>query len=181
MNRTISGFFWISICLLVVLVPVFLMLVPPVPSGRPFLLEFAVALGFVALTQIAVQFVLIARFQRITAPYGIDIILQYHRQIALLAVAAVIAHPILIAIDNPSRLKLLNPFGGNWASRSGWISVLALLAIVLTSVFRERLKINYEWWRLSHPVLGGIAIIFAHRYRQCPAGLCRLWGGALVL
>jgi predicted ferric reductase len=47
----------------------------------------------VGLTQIAVQFVLIARFKRVTAPYGIDIILQYHRQIALVAVAAILAHP----------------------------------------------------------------------------------------
>ena len=145
MNRTISGFFWISLYLLIVLVPVFLMLVPPTPSGRPFWLEFSVALGFVGLTQIAVQFILIARFRRVTAPYGIDIILRYHRQIALLAVAAILAHPLIIVLDNPSRLKLLNPFGGNWASRAAWVSVAALVAIVASSMFRERLKLNYEW------------------------------------
>jgi predicted ferric reductase len=160
-NRTITGFFWISIYLLIVLVPVFLMLVPPVPSGRGFWLEFSVALGFAGLTQIAVQFVLIARFKGVTAPYGIDVILQYHRQIAILAVAALLVHPLIIVIDNPSRLKLLNPLGGNWASRSGWISVAALLAIVVSSLFREKLKINYEWWRFSHLALGVIAIAFA--------------------
>jgi len=160
-NRTVAGVFWIALYLLVILVPVFLMLLQPVPSGRGFWLEFSVALGFVGLTQIAVQFVLIARFKRVTAPYGIDIILQYHRQIALLAVLAILAHPIIIVLDNPSRLSLLNPLGGNWASRSAWVSVFALLAIVLSSVWRERLKINYEWWRLSHLVLGVTAIVFA--------------------
>jgi predicted ferric reductase len=161
MYRTISGFFWISLYLIVVLVPVFLLLVPPVPSGRPFWLEFSIALGFVGLTQIAIQFVLIARFQRITAPYGIDIILQYHRQIAIVAVLAIFAHPLIIVLDNPSRLKLLNPFGGNWASRSGWLSVLCLLAIGVSSLFRQQLKIDYERWRLSHLLLGVFAIIFA--------------------
>lgn len=161
MNRTIAGFFWISLYLLVVLVPVFLMLLPPVPSGRGFWLEFSVALGFVGLTQIAVQFILIARFRRVTAPYGIDVILQYHRQIALLAVAAVLAHPLIIVLDNPSRLKLLNPLGGNWASRAAWVSVLALLAIVVSSVYRERLKLDYERWRLAHLALGVTAIVFA--------------------
>jgi predicted ferric reductase len=160
-NRTIAGFFWISLYLLVVLVPVFLMLVPPVPSGRQFWLEFSVALGFVGLTQIAVQFVLIARFKSVTAPYGIDIILQYHRQIAAIAVAAIVAHPIIIVVDNPSRLTLLNPLGGNWASRAGWVSVLALIAIVLSSQYRERLKLDYEWWRASHLALGLVAIVFA--------------------
>jgi predicted ferric reductase len=160
-DRTISGFFWITLYLIVVLVPVFLMLVPPVPSGRHFWLEFSVALGFVGLTQIAVQFVLIARFKRVTAPYGIDIILQYHRQIAVIAVAAILAHPVIIVIDNPSRLSLMNPFGGNWASRSAWVAVFALVAIVVTSQFRERLKLDYEWWRTSHLVLGVIAVVFA--------------------
>ncbi|HEV2129586.1 MAG TPA: ferric reductase-like transmembrane domain-containing protein [Longimicrobiaceae bacterium] len=161
MNRTIAGVFWIALYLLIVQVPILLMLVPPVPSGRAFWLEFSVALGFVGLTQIAIQFVLIARFKRATAPYGLDIILRYHRQIALVAVAAILAHPIIIVIDNPSRLKLLNPFGGNWASRSAWVSVLALGAIVVSSVFRERLRFRYEWWRFSHLVLGVVAIVFA--------------------
>ncbi|MDQ3310194.1 MAG: ferric reductase-like transmembrane domain-containing protein [Gemmatimonadota bacterium] len=161
MGRAISGFFWISLYLLVVLVPVFAMLAPPVPSGRTFWLEFSVALGFVGLTQIAVQFVLIARFRRITRPYGIDIILRYHRQIAMVAVAAILLHPIIIVLENPSRLKLLNPLGGNHASRAAWVSLAALLAIVVSSVFRERLKLNYEWWRLSHLALGIVAIVFA--------------------
>ncbi len=161
MSKTLSGFFWISLYLYVVLIPVFLMLAPPTPSGRGFWLEFSVALGFIGLTQIAVQFVLIARFKRVTAPYGIDIILQYHRQIALVAVAAIAAHPIIIVIDNPSRLKLLNPLGGNWASRAAWASVLALAAIVVTSLFREKLKLRYETWRMSHLALGIAAIVFA--------------------
>jgi predicted ferric reductase len=161
MGSTISGFFWITLYLLVVLVPVFLMLVSPVPSGRGFWLEFSVALGFVGLTQIAVQFVLIARFKRITAPYGIDIILKYHRQIAMIAVALLLAHPVIIVIDNPSRLKLLNPFGGNLASRFAWLSTASLVGTVVLSVFRQQLKINYEAWRLSHLVLGVSAIVFA--------------------
>lgn len=160
-NASIAAVFWIGLYLAVVLVPVALMLVPPVPSGRSFWLELSVALGFVGLTQIAIQFVLIARFRRVTAPYGIDIILRYHRQIALVAVAAVLAHPIILVIDNPSRAALLNPLGGNWASRAAWVSVFALLTIVVSSVFRERLKLNYERWRLLHLVLGIVAIVFA--------------------
>jgi predicted ferric reductase len=156
-----SGFFWISLYMLVIFVPVLVMLVPPTPSGRGFWLELSVALGFIGLTQIAVQFILIARFKTVTAPYGIDIILQYHRQIALVAVAAILLHPLIIVIDNPSRLKLMNPVGGNWASRCAWVSVFSLLGIVLTSVFREKLKLRYEVWRGIHLVLGVTAIVFA--------------------
>jgi predicted ferric reductase len=170
LDRTIGGLFWLLLYLAVVLVPVFLMLVPPVPSGRGFWLEFSVALGFVGLTQIGLQFLLIARFKRVTAPYGIDIILRYHRQIALVAVGAILLHPIIIIIDYPARLKLLNPFGGNWASRVALISLAALLAIVVTSVFRERIRLGYERWRMLHLILGISAIVFAQLHASM-AGL----------
>jgi predicted ferric reductase len=169
-DRTLAGLFWLLLYLAVVLVPVGLMLVPPVPSGRPFWLEFSIALGFVGLTQIGLQFLLIARFRRITAPYGIDIILRYHRQIAMVAVGAIVLHPLIIVIDNPSRLKLLNPFSGNWASRFALLSLAALLVTVISSVFRERLRLAYEHWRGLHLVLGVVAIVFAQLHASM-AGL----------
>jgi predicted ferric reductase len=169
-DRTIGGLFWLLLYLMIVLVPVFLMLVPPVPSGREFWLEFSVALGFVGLTQIGLQFLLIARFKRVTAPYGIDVILRYHRQIAMVAVGAILLHPLIIVVDYPARLKLLNPFGGNWASRFALLSLAALLAIVVSSVYRERLRIDYERWRLLHLVLGVSAITFAQLHASM-AGL----------
>jgi predicted ferric reductase len=119
MNRTLAGVFWIGLYIVVVLVPILLMLVPPVPSGRQFWLEFSVALGFVGLTQIALQFVLIARFKRLTAPYGIDIILRHHRRVALLALSLILLHPLIIVLDNPSRLKLLDPWAETGPVASG--------------------------------------------------------------
>jgi predicted ferric reductase len=161
LNHTVSGLFWIGLYLLVVLVPMFLMLIRPVPSGRDFWLEFSVALGFVGLTQIALQFVLIARFRRVTAPYGIDIILQYHKQIAMIAVLLILAHPTILMINDPSRLELLNPLSGTWASRSGLASVFALLLITLLSVFRQRISLDYEVWRVTHALLAITALVFA--------------------
>ncbi|MEZ4600714.1 MAG: ferric reductase-like transmembrane domain-containing protein [Syntrophotaleaceae bacterium] len=161
MNRAITGFFWIMLFLAVVLLPVGILLVYPAPSGRPFWLEFSIALGFFGLTQIAVQFVLIARFKSVTGPYGIDVILSLHRRLALVAIVAVLIHPLIIMVDNPSRLKLLNPLGGNWASRFALLSVVSLLAIAVTTLYREKLKFDYEYWRFSHMVLGILAIVFA--------------------
>ena len=58
------------------------------------------------------QFVLVARYAYVTAPSGIDIILTYHRQIATIAVLLLIAHPIILVVENPNLLGLLDPFGG---------------------------------------------------------------------
>ncbi|MBR9989541.1 MAG: ferric reductase-like transmembrane domain-containing protein [Gemmatimonadetes bacterium] len=164
MDRTISGVFWLLLYSAIVMVPIALMLVPPVPAGRAFWLELGVALGFVGLTQIALQFVLIARFRRVTAPYGIDVVLHYHRQIAIVAVAAILLHPALIIIADPARLRLLNPLGGNWASRFGLLSVLALVATILMSLLRERFRLRYEYWRAAHLGLGVVAIVAAQTH-----------------
>ncbi|MCC5875665.1 MAG: ferric reductase-like transmembrane domain-containing protein [Candidatus Sumerlaeia bacterium] len=161
MNRIVSGIVWVTLYLVIIMVPLFLMLIPPVPTGRSFLLEFSVALGFVGLTQIAVQFILISRFKAFSAPYGIDIILHFHRQIALVAIGLILLHPILIIVDTPSRIKLLNPLGGNWASKSAWISTFCLVGLAVTSLFRKELRLNYEWWRLIHIILGVGAVVFA--------------------
>jgi predicted ferric reductase len=135
--------------------------VRPTPSGRGFGLEFSIALGFVGLTQIAVQFALIARFRRVTVPYGIDIILAYHRQIAVIAIVLILLHPTIIMIDDPARLELLNPFGGTWASRSGNLAIYALVLTALLTLFRQRIKLDYEVWRVAHALLAITALVFA--------------------
>lgn len=170
MDRTIAGVFWILLYLAIVMAPVALMLVPPVPSGRAFWLELSVALGFVGLTQIGLQFVLIARFRRVTAPYGIDVIIRAHRQIAIVAVVAILIHPALVFVDEPARLALLNPLGGNWASRLGMLSVAALVITLSISLLRERLRLDYERWRYGHIALGVLAIVAAQAHASM-AGL----------
>ena len=155
MRRTLSGLAWIGLYLFVVLTPILLMLVPPVPTGRSFWVELSVALGFVGLTQIGIQFVLIARFRPLTYPYGIDVVLKYHRQIALVALGFIVLHPALILIEHPARVALLNPLGGTWASKAG------LVALAATAVWRERLTIGYETWRVTHTALGIAALVFA--------------------
>jgi len=86
MGRTIEGVFWVAAYLAVILAPLVVMMVTPTPPGRSFLAELSVALAFVALAQTAVQFLLIARYRHVTAPYGIDIILKYHREMGMVAV-----------------------------------------------------------------------------------------------
>ncbi len=164
MNRTLVGVVWLSVYLFAVLAPIGLMLVPPVPTGRSFLVELSVALGFVGLTQIGIQFVLIGRFKPLTYPYGIDVVLKYHRQIAIVAMLLVLIHPVLLLIEHPARIVLFNPFGGTYASKFGILAVLLLIALAVTSVWRERLKIPYETWRILHTGLGVGALVLAQAH-----------------
>jgi predicted ferric reductase len=159
-RRTLSGLFWVLLYIAVVLSPLWVVMRSPVPSGRDFWVELSVALGFVAFMQFGLQFVIVARFRGVTAPYGIDLILQYHRQIAFVAFLLMVVHPAILVVRTPRLVALLNPFGGTPASRWGMVSLLAFVALMLTSLVRRQLRLSYEWWRGLH-ILFSLLALFA--------------------
>ena len=152
--------FWIGIYLFITLVPLaILLLYPPTVDQRGFWIEFSVALGFIGLAMMALQFALTARINRIEASYGIDIILQFHRYISLVAFGLILIHPILLFINQPETLQLLNVFEAPWRAQAAVAGTIALIVLVITSVFRKQLKIPYEPWRTLHGLLAMSAIV----------------------
>lgn len=166
MNRILVGLFWAVLYVLLAAASAFLMAWPPAPVPRSFWTEFSIALGFIGLAQILIQFVLVARFRSITAPYGIDVILYYHRQIGAVAVLAVLAHPAILILERPALAGLLNPLGGSWASRAGVFAAAALVLLLVFSWFRRRIGLGYEAWRISHALLGlgAVAAALSHTF-----------------
>jgi len=149
----------VYVCL--VLLPLALLLVGPVPPGREFLRELSVALAFAGTAILALQFALTARFRRIKAPYGIDLVYHFHREISYVALTLLVAHPVLLFVLSPRLLALLNPLTAPWRARFAVVALLALIAIVLTSVLRRRLHIKYEAWRHVHGILAVVAVALA--------------------
>lgn len=169
-----TGSLLVGLYVLLALVPLIVGLAPPTPSGRAFWLELSVALGFVGLGQLALQFALIARFRRISEPFGIDLVMQYHRQIGILAVLLVLAHPLVLIAWRPAYASMLNPMAGDWAGRSGLLATLATVGLVVVSVWRRPLHLGYETWRVTHALLGIAALALA----QLHASLMGLYLGA---
>ncbi|HUF18407.1 MAG TPA: ferric reductase-like transmembrane domain-containing protein [Thermoanaerobaculia bacterium] len=152
--KALDSRIWVSILYFgLALVPLVVAVAPPRPPGRAFWIELSMAVGFIALSQLALQFALIARFERISSPFGIDLIMQYHRQIGILTMFLVLAHPIVLLAVRPAYASMLNPFGGTLASRTGVWSIVALLLLVAFSLWRRQLRIGYELWRVTHAVL----------------------------
>ena len=160
-RRILGGAFWLSLYVLLSLTPLIVAYVYRDHPGRDFWTELSVALGFVALAMIGLQFAITARFRHVAAPYGIDIVLRFHRQISLLAVALVLAHPIILFATRPGALGLLNVTVAPWRARFALAATLALVVLVVISVWRRRLRIRYERWRLTHGVLAVAALTFA--------------------
>jgi predicted ferric reductase len=152
------AFLWIVAYLLLTLLPLLVLLLHPVPSGRGFWTEFSVALGFIGLAMMALQFVLTARVNLIESSYGIDILLQFHRYTSLVAFFMVLAHPLILFIVQPETIQLLNFFEAPWRARMAVLATLAFLAMVITTIWRKQLKIPYEPWRASHTILAVLAL-----------------------
>jgi predicted ferric reductase len=149
---------WIGAYLFLALLPLLVLLIYPAPQGRGFWIDFSVALGFIALAMMALQFSLTARINRVEASYGIDIILQFHRYISLVAFVLVLIHPLILFVVQPETLQLLNFFTAPWRARLAVLGTLALILLVVATIWRQQLKIPYEPWRTSHGILAMLAV-----------------------
>jgi predicted ferric reductase len=157
--------FWFVLYLSLVLAPLFVLIIGPAPPGRGLLWEFSAALGYSSLAVLAVQFALTARFRRASAPYGIDIIYYFHRQVSFAALLFIAAHIIIFLVKTPDyALRLLNPLSAPWQGLAATAGVAALGGLIATSVWRKRLGIPYERWRLWHGTLAiaAVALPLAH-------------------
>ena len=179
----LTGVLWIALYLTVVLTPLFALCVGAGPPPRGFRYELAIGLGFAGATMLATQFVLTARLKRLTLPYGIDVVYYFHRYLAVVALAIVLAHPVILVASNRALLRLLDPRTAPWPMTAGVLAVVAFVALVVTSICRQRLRIEYDAWRISHAALAiaAVALTLAHvhgigRY-VAPAGQRALWTG----
>ncbi len=99
------------------------------PAGRSFWTEFQIALAFAGMAIMGFQFLITARYRHVELPYGMDIVYHFHRQISWVALALILAHPIIIFCERPEMLVLLNFFTAPWRARFAVLSVLALLIV----------------------------------------------------
>ena len=187
------GSAWVAVYLAFVLAPLFALLIGPLPPSRDFWTEFSIAIGYSGLAMMGLQFGLTARFRFVTAPWGEDVIYHLHRQISLLAVALVVAHPLILFAVRPELLVLLNSFTAPWRARFAALSTYSLIALVAMALWRGRWKIRYETWHALHIALAVTAVAagLAHMvgwsfYLEAPwkralwIGLTLFWIGLLV-
>jgi predicted ferric reductase len=151
---------WLSMHLLIAIAPLALC-VPQLKPGRGFVVDLSVALGFVALSVLGLQFALAARFSRSSAPFGIDVVLSYHRQISFLAVTAAFAHPVLLFLADDRYSALLDLTHLPLRAICAWLSVTALGLLMVTSIWRRALRLSYQTWHVLHSVLGVFIVLAA--------------------
>ena len=157
-HYTVRGTIWIIIYLFFILAPLFALMMGAMPPARDFWTEFSVALGYSGLAMMGLQFGLTARFRYVTEPWGEDVIYHFHRRISLIAVGLVVVHPLIMFAVQPELLALPDVKDVPWGAVFAFISLGALIVLVVTALWRAKLNIPYELWHLSHIGLAVIAV-----------------------
>jgi predicted ferric reductase len=155
------GLFWVGVYLGLILMPSIALFLGPMPAGSGLWWDLSIALGFAGTSMMGVMFFLTARFKRASFPFGIDLIYYFHRQIALIAFSFLLAHPVIMFAQNPGLLSELAPQAISGYLLAGVGSIAALLALVITSLFRKQLKLHYDGWRIWHALLAVAAFVLA--------------------
>jgi predicted ferric reductase len=165
-KRILQGIFWILVYIILTLAPVFILIVGERPPGREIWRDFSVALGYCGLTMWMLQFVLTARFKTIKAPYGSDIVYYFHKQISLVSYYLVLAHVLILLLFSPRLINLFNIITAPWRARAAVTSLVAITLLIIFSVYRKKLKIEYTKWRIWHGILAimAVSLAFAHVY-----------------
>jgi predicted ferric reductase len=167
LKNALTGVGWVILYVFFAVCPLIIVLLGHPPAERPFLVELSVALGFVGLAMMGLQFALIARFKTVSAPFGIDALTRFHKEVSYVALVFILAHPILLFVQNSGKyLPLLNVFTAPWRARFAVASVVLLLGLVGLSVARGRLRLSYEAWQLSHGVLAVAVVVLALAHIQ---------------
>ncbi|MFU8899483.1 MAG: ferric reductase-like transmembrane domain-containing protein [Roseinatronobacter sp.] len=117
----------------------------------------------VALVAMAIQFITSGRFEAVSGRLGIDKIMAFHKIAAWWVLIALLLHPLLYVLptwaDDPALgIERLTAYLTLPHYRTGVVALVALLALVVSSILRDHLPWRYEIWRATHILLGLVAV-----------------------
>jgi predicted ferric reductase len=147
------GILWYGLYLFLILLPLATAaLANPTRASQPFMVELAVAAGFVGFSLMALEFALVSRINAAAEPFGEDSLQLFHNLMGSIALGFVLVHPILLIIYGYPAQCWLNPFAAcaNLATRTAALAIYLLFALIVTSVWRKKLHIRYEAWNIIH-------------------------------
>ena len=188
-----AGALWIALYLVIALAPVFLMLAGPRPQGRPYLRDLSVALAFSGMSVIGLQFVLTARIPSLKRPFGSDVVYFFHHQMSVVGLGLVLAHIVLLIVIDRSTIQLFNVATAPLRARFAVAGLFSLLLLVVVSLIRKKIRLEYTAWRISHGLIAIGAATFAMTHMQLVghylsspwkralwAGYALLWVGTIL-
>ena len=160
MNLLLRGIFWFGLYVFLVAFPLLVGAVSVPSSGSPSLIvDLADGLGYLALSMLALEMALVSRMDEAAGAFGLDALLQFHREAGVAALLLVLAHVVLLLATRGYPLAILGAGPGvPWPIRVGTLSAACAATVVLVSLGRRRIHLRYETWQLLHGILA-VAVV----------------------
>jgi len=138
------------------LIPAFLILSPEKKTSPSY--QMGQLSGALAITMLSIQFVLSSRFKFLEKSVGYDKIIKLHSQNARFMLLFVLIHPLFL-------FSAITPFTLDYWQ--GKLALLLLLIVATTSIYSDKLKINYENWKVIHKLTYLIVFLgFFHSFTE---------------
>jgi predicted ferric reductase len=150
---------------LIVLTPMIIVALWRPKTDHGFLYTVGKNLALTGFVVLEMQFVLAARLRWFERPFGLNMLFDFHKTMAVVAVLLILAHPLLLALDSGEGSLILGP-NIPWPIWLGRIALLVLLLHALLALFRFVIKLNYQTWRFIHD-MGAVIVsplVFFHSW-----------------
>lgn len=151
--------------LVAIVSPFFALGIHGLHSDETFFTEVGRCFGMFGFMILMLQVVLAGRFKSLTKYFGLDIVLRFHRNMAILALVFLLVHPLFLALGDRS-WAMLSIHNLPWNIWLGKFCLVLLLVIVLVSKFQLKWKIKFEKWRWGHNLAAPALLIgiFIHSF-----------------
>jgi len=144
---------WLFLYLVIALLPMLIAMGIDRPEPRDLLVEMGSILGLLGLGMLATQLIISGRHRWFAGNVGQDNLLQFHRRTGIAAWLFILAHPVLLMAGDQQFIAWLDPTE-DWLRASGVIALaLAVTALIISSLWRKQLGLQYETWRTIHASL----------------------------
>lgn len=123
------------------------------PEPRNLLVEMGSMLGLLGLGMLATQLIISGRHRWFASGVGQDNLLQFHRRTGIAAWLFILAHPVLLMLGDRQFMAWLDPTEDALRASGVIALALALTALIISSIWRMELGLQYETWRTLHASL----------------------------
>jgi predicted ferric reductase len=166
---------WLGLYAVLALMPLAFAMLAVRQPGRGFWIEFGVGLGFVGLAMLGLQFVVTGRYRFIAAAFGADAKLQFHSQAGIVAYFFILGHVVVLLTAHRPYFEFFDP-RVNAPRALALVAVLVLLTLVIVmTLWRKRLGLSYEWWRLTHGVFALLVVLIAVAHAMMVGHYVSVW------
>lgn len=168
MNTTIKNYHIITAIFVFIVLPFLLFVFGDFPR-RSNLKEMISLLTILAFILLLGQFFLARSHQVFIKPFKFNQVLRIHKFIGYSVVVVFLIHPFLIVLPRffeagisplDAFIQMITTFESTGIIL-GLISWVLILLLGITSLFRDKLKMNYKTWKVFHGVLSILFIAIA--------------------